>query len=373
MLRIVLVAGARPNFMKIAPIHRALSSTPGIFRPVLVHTGQHYDENMSQVFFDELGIPEPDYFLGIGAGSHAQQTARTMIAFEEVIFKETPDWVIVVGDVNSTLACALVAVKLRVPVAHVEAGVRSFDRRMPEEINRVVTDAVSDLLLTPSEDAAVNLVREGIPSEKIHFVGNVMIDSLVRFMERARSSTILSELGIAPKTYGLATLHRPSNVDDRLTLARLLDTLETISRRLPLIFPVHPRTQRMFDTLGLMERAGTIANLHLVSPVGYLDFLCLESEARLILTDSGGVQGEATVLGVPCLTLRDSTEWPITITEGTNRLVGLDPVAILEGVEQALNGPLRASQMPKLWDGHAAERIVSVLASQPGGSMRTSQ
>lgn len=361
MKRVILVAGARPNFMKVAPIYTAMTGASDLFFPILVHTGQHYDASMSQVFFDDLDLPQPAHFLGIGSGSHAQQTARTMIAFEEVVLQETPDLILVVGDVNSTVACALVAVKLHLPVAHVEAGVRSFDRRMPEEINRVVTDAIADVLLTPSEDAAANLDREGIPPEKIHFVGNVMIDALVQSVERARSSAILGDLGLTPKTYGLVTLHRPSNVDDRATLVRLLDVLEVICRQLPLIFPVHPRTQRMLDELGLAERVRQIAHLRLIPPAGYLDFLHLESEARLILTDSGGVQGEATALGVPCLTLRDTTEWPVTITEGTNQLVGLVPDAILAGVERALNGPTRPGRMPKLWDGHTAERIVEVL------------
>lgn len=361
MLRIILVAGARPNFMKIAPIHTALSRDPEIFAPILVHTGQHYDPNMSQIFFDELHIPPPDHHLGIGSGSHAQQTARTMIAFEEVALRERPDMTLVVGDVNATLACALVSVKLHIPVSHVEAGVRSFDRKMPEEINRVATDAISDLLFTPDRDAAANLAREGIPEERIHFVGNVMIDTLLRFAERARSSAVLSDLGLTPKSYGLVTLHRPSNVDDRAIFVRLIEALERVAGEIRLVFPVHPRTRRTLEEFDLMERMERNPQFRLIPPVGYLDFLRLQTDARMILTDSGGIQGEATALGVPCLTLRDTTEWPSTITEGGNHLVGMDPGMIVNTAMKILAGETRTARIPSLWDGHAAERIVEVL------------
>lgn len=362
-MRVFLVAGARPNFMKIGPIYDALSKAPETFQPVLIHTGQHYDDNMSKVFFDDLGLPAPDHHLGVGSGSHAQQTARTMIAFERIVLAESPDMVLVVGDVNPTLACALVAVKLHIPVAHVEAGVRSFDRRMPEEVNRVATDAVADLLLTPSEDAAGNLTREGIPETRIHFVGNVMIDALFRFVERARTSAILEELGLAPKSYGLVTLHRPSNVDDQTVLSGLLDALETVSERLPLVFPLHPRTKGNFERFRLMARLQAESRIRPIPPAGYLDFLRLQAESRLILTDSGGIQAEATALGIPCLTLRENTEWRVTLTRGTNQLVGTAPEAIVAGACRALDDPPPADRRPALWDGHAAERIAEVLST----------
>ena len=360
--RLLLVAGARPNFMKVAPLLRALRRRPERFDTLLVHTGQHYDETMSDVFFQELGIPRPDRHLGVGSGSHAAQTARIMEAFEPVVVETKPDRVIVVGDVNSTAACALVATKMSppVPVAHVEAGLRSFDRAMPEEINRLVTDALSDLLFTTSPDADRNLVAEGVPRRRIHRVGNLMIDTLREFARRADASDVLRRLSLDPP-YALLTLHRPSNVDDETTLRRILEALEEIGRTLPVLFPAHPRTTERLRRLGAGN--GTARGLRLVDPLGYLDFLHLQKHASLVLTDSGGVQEETTILGVPCLTLRENTERPITLTRGTNRLVGTDTRRIVKEARRALLAKRpRPSSIP-LWDGRAAERIARVLAS----------
>jgi UDP-N-acetylglucosamine 2-epimerase (non-hydrolysing) len=370
--RLLLVAGARPNFMKVAPLLRALRRRPERFEPLLVHTGQHYDEAMSDVFFDELGIPPPDRHLGVGSGSHAAQTARIMEAFEPVVVETKPDRVIVVGDVNSTAACTLVASKMAppIPVAHVEAGLRSFDRAMPEEINRLVTDALSDLLFTTSPDADANLRAEGVPRRRIHRVGNLMIDTLKAFAARADGSTVLERLGLrAP--YALLTLHRPSNVDDETTLRRILAALREIGRSVPVLFPAHPRTADRLRRLGVgaggsgdPARAGT-DGLRLVEPLGYLDFLHLQKHAALVLTDSGGVQEETTILGVPCLTLRENTERPITLTRGTNRLVGTDTRRIVAESRRALaRKPRRPPSIP-LWDGRAADRIAAVLARLP--------
>ncbi|UCE03583.1 MAG: UDP-N-acetylglucosamine 2-epimerase (non-hydrolyzing) [Candidatus Latescibacterota bacterium] len=351
------IVGARPNFMKVAPIARVLAQRPA-WRHLIVHTGQHYDANMSKVFFSELGIPEPDVHLGVGSGTHAQQTARVMMALEEVIEKARPDMVIVVGDVNSTLAGALVAVKLRIPVAHVEAGLRSFDREMPEEINRVVTDSVADLLLTPSRDGDENLLREGVDPQRIHFVGNVMIDSLLHFLPRARETRAWARFGLQHGGYCLVTLHRPSNVDEERRLRDFLVLLERIGKRLPVLFPIHPRTRKMLQEFGLAEDP---PGVHLVEPVGYLEFIGLEEGARLVLTDSGGIQEESTILKVPCLTLRANTERPVTVTEGCNRVVGQDPQTIWAAVEEILGQKKRPSRVPEKWDGRAAERIVRVI------------
>jgi UDP-N-acetylglucosamine 2-epimerase (non-hydrolysing) len=351
------VVGARPNFMKVAPIVRRVAARPG-WRHVLVHTGQHYDENMSAVFFADLGIPEPDVHLGVGSGSHAEQTARVMLALEPVLLRENPDLLVVVGDVNSTLAASLVAAKLRIPVAHVEAGLRSRDRDMPEEINRVLTDAVAELLLTPSRDADENLRREGVDPGRIHFVGNVMIDSLLEALPRARATRAPERFGLQRQGYCLVTLHRPSNVDERGKLAELLDVLARIATRLPVIFPMHPRTRRALEEFGLERRQ---PGLHLVDPLGYLEFLALEEAARIVLTDSGGIQEETTVLRVPCLTLRANTERPVTVAAGTNRVVGQDPGAIWPAVEEILARPMPDSTPPEGWDGSAAERIVRVF------------
>ena len=354
---ILSVVGARPNFMKIAPIAHRLALHPEV-RHVLVHTGQHYDDNMSKVFFHDLEIPEPDIHLGVGSGSHAQQTARVMMLFEEVLHSERPDLVVVVGDVNSTMAATLVASKLDVPVAHVEAGLRSFDRTMPEEINRVVTDAIADLLLTPSRDGDANLQREGVDPARIRFVGNVMIDSLLKFLPRARATGAVEAHGLERGRYCLVTLHRPSNVDDRATLAGLLHLLGRIAARLPVLFPIHPRTRKMIDEFGLQH---DFPGLRLADPIGYLEFVALEDGARLVLTDSGGIQEESTVLGVPCLTLRQNTERPVTVTDGTNRVVGQDPEVIWKAAEGILSAPPGTPRVPEYWDGRAAERIVAAL------------
>jgi UDP-N-acetylglucosamine 2-epimerase (non-hydrolysing) len=327
---------------------------------LLVHTGQHYDEKLSQVFFDELGIPRPDINLNVGSGSHAQQTAAVMAAFEPVLLERQVDLVLVVGDVNSTIACALVASKLGIPIAHVEAGLRSYDRQMPEEINRVLTDQISDLLFTTEAAAAGNLQREGVDASKIHFVGNVMIDTLLAHRDRARATAAHAALGLEPSAYGLLTLHRPSNVDDPAAFERLMGALDLISRDVPIVFPVHPRSRPVVArsaTATAMEQAG---RLRLVDPLGYLDFIGLMERARVVLTDSGGVQEETTILNVPCLTLRENTERPVTITHGTNQLVGTNPAKIAEAWAR-VKAPVAAPPGPPLWDGQAAERIADVL------------
>jgi UDP-N-acetylglucosamine 2-epimerase (non-hydrolysing) len=349
------VAGARPNFMKVAPVLAALRRAG--LDPLLVHTGQHYDEAMSGTFLAELGIGAPDADLGVGSGSHAEQTARVLLAFEPWLRQSGCDTVVVVGDVNSSLACALVAAKLGVPVAHVEAGLRSFDRSMPEEINRVLVDALSSWLFTPSADGDANLAAEGVDPGRIFRVGNVMVDSLLAHLDRAAASDVRRRLG-APAEFALVTLHRPALVDRPERLGPVLAALERIGRSTPLIFPVHPRTRARIRRLGRPDAPG----LRLVEPVGYLDFLCLEAAARVVLTDSGGVQEETTVLGVPCLTLRETTERPITITQGTNRLVGFDPAVIERAALEALAGTV-TPRRPELWDGHAAGRIAAVLAA----------
>ncbi len=360
-MKLINVCGARPNFMKIAPLMRAYRAHPGI-APLLVHTGQHYDEKMSRLFFDELEIPRPDINLEVGSGSHARQTAAILERFEPVLLEHRPDAVLVVGDVNSTVACALAAAKLGAAVFHVEAGLRSFDRRMPEEINRVLTDAISDLLFVSEPSGLENLRREGIPEHRIHFVGNVMIDTLERCRERAAASGILEALGLEPGNYAVLTLHRPSNVDDPAVLAGLVGALEEIQRDLPVAFPIHPRTRKSLACAGLENRIKAMSGLRLLDPLGYLDFLRLMSEAAVVLTDSGGIQEETTILGVPCLTLRDSTERPVTIAEGTNRLVGMDPDRLLAGYREARRQGRRSGRRPEKWDGRAAERIAAVLA-----------
>jgi UDP-N-acetylglucosamine 2-epimerase (non-hydrolysing) len=361
MIRIINVVGARPNFMKIAPVMEEMRRRAGSILPLLVHTGQHYDESMSDSFFEDLGIPRPDINLEVGSASHAQQTARIMMAFERVLEEHRPDWVVVVGDVNSTMAATLVAAKTGVRVAHVEAGLRSRDRMMPEEVNRIVTDALADLLLTPSLDGNDNLLREGVPPEKIRFVGNVMIDTLYRNLERARASSILQRLKVEAGRFCAMTLHRPSNVDDPKALTGILDAVEKIQERLPVIFAVHPRTRARLDEFNLAPRIARQEGLILTEPLGYLDFLQLYSNSRLVLTDSGGIQEETTALGIPCLTLRANTERPITVTEGTNRLVGNDPSLIEREALSALDNPVRRARAPELWDGHAAVRIVDAI------------
>ena len=367
VMRVILVVGARPNFMKVAPIVQAMRSRSSEFEPFLVHTGQHYDERMAQIFFEQLGMPKPDVYLGVGSASHAVQTANVMTGFETVVRDHTPDWVVVVGDVNSTMACALTSVKMLVRTAHVEAGLRSNDRTMPEEINRIVTDHVCDLLLTPSPDADENLRAEGIPEFRIARVGNVMIDSLRATEPLADRSTVLDQLGIEAGRYGLITLHRPSNVDDPATFAVILDALEKIQLDVTLVFPVHPRTRRMLDESGLAQRIAKMKRLLLMEPAGYLDFIKLQKNALLVLTDSGGVQEETTALGVPCLTMRETTERPITATEGTNIVVGTDGARIVAEAQRILAGHSKRGRIPALWDGRTSDRILDRLLAFRAG------
>jgi len=352
--------------MKVAPIVAAMKRRSNEFQSILVHTGQHYDAAMSEAFFRDLEMPEPDVDLGVGSASHAVQTAGVIQAFEPYVIYEKPDWVIVVGDVNSTVACALVCAKLGVKVAHVEAGLRSRDRTMPEEINRILTDQIAELLLTPSLDANENLRAEGIPEERIRFVGNIMIDSLLANLERSKQSQVFTDLSLNRHEYAVLTLHRPSNVDEKGAFGRILDALENIARRVPIIFPAHPRTRRMIDELGLTERTENIKGLVVIDPVGYLDFLHLLSNAKLVLTDSGGIQEETTVLGIPCITLRENTERPITIEMGTNSLAGTDTAKIMAAANHALDNPpdQSALRIPPLWDGKTADRILDALVSE---------
>ncbi len=359
-MKILNIAGARPNFMKIAPLMKTMRACSDLDAR-LVHTGQHYDASMSTQFFEEFDIPPPDIHLEIGSASHAVQTAKIMIAFEEVLLRERPDVVVVVGDVNSTIGCALPAVKLGIPVAHVEAGLRSFDRSMPEEINRILTDAISDTLFVTEPSGKTNLLNEGVAENRIFFVGNVMIDTLLFHKGKAAQSPILETLDMRPREYALLTLHRPSNVDHRETFSQLLLAIEAIQQRLPVIFPVHPRTRKRLEEFGLLSRLDMLPNVRLVEPLGYFDFLKLTMDARLVLTDSGGIQEETTVLDVPCVTLRDNTERPITVEQGTNELVGIDPARIIETCERILDGQGKTGRIPELWDGKAAERIVTIL------------
>ena len=362
-LKIVNVAGARPNFMKIAPLMEAYREFPAI-EPVLVHTGQHYDERMSELFFRQLGIPEPDVNLGVGSGSHGVQTGRIMAAFEPVLVEMRPHAVVVVGDVNSTIACGLVAVKLGVKLAHVEAGLRSGDRSMPEEINRILTDAIGDLLFCSEQSGVDNLRREGVPAERIFLVGNVMIDTLLKNRAKAMASTILEDLDLQAGQFAALTLHRPSNVDDPKVLGRILDALEVIQRELPIICPIHPRTRRNLDGSAIGQRVLAMPKLRLIEPASYLDFLKLMASAKLVLTDSGGIQEETTILGVPCLTLRDTTERPITVQVGTNTVVGTDPERIIAAYREAVGGRRGHTGTPPLWDGKAAHRIAEILADK---------
>lgn len=362
MRKIISVVGARPNFMKVAPLHREFLKYSNI-RHRILHTGQHYDEVMSKIFFDDLELPRPDVYLGVGSGSHAVQTANIMIKFERAVLEEKPDLAIVVGDVNSTLACSLVCAKLLISVAHVEAGLRSFDRTMPEEINRQLTDSISSFLFVTEQSGVDNLLREGVHSSKIFLVGDVMIDSLILFREKAKASTILSELHLSPHQYTLVTLHRPSNVDAKENVEKILRVFEAIGQRTTIVFPVHPRTRKMLKEFGLNERALSIKNLILTEPIGYLDFLRLMDNAALLLTDSGGIQEETTYLGVPCLTLRENTERPITVELGTNQLVGLDVQKVIQKSMDVFDGKAKVGCVPTLWDGKAAERIAKILVN----------
>ncbi len=358
-MKIIHIIGARPNFMKAAPVIRALDAYAEI-EQTSVHTGQHYDTAMSQIFFEQLELPRPDVNLEVGSGSHAIQTAQVMIRFEEYVQDKRPDWVLVYGDINSTVAAALVSAKMMIPVAHIEAGLRSFDLSMPEEINRIVTDRLASLLFTPSMDGNENLLREGVTGDKIHMVGNVMIDTLIRMLPKAEAQweRLSSTLDIQGE-YGLVTLHRPSNVDEVDVLFDLIKALNAISQDLPLIFPVHPRTRVRMENQGLNLSA---TQLRFVEPLGYLEFLALQKRAAVVITDSGGIQEETTFLDVPCLTLRSNTERPVTVTSGTNRLIGSNMEELRRAVGQVLNGERKQGLIPPLWDGKAGERIARILA-----------
>ncbi len=376
-MKVVLVAGARPNFMKVSPLiraiekHNAHSNLPILDR-MLVHTGQHYDYEMSQIFFQDLKLPEPDVHLGVSSGTHAEQTGKVMIEIEKVLIQQKPDLVVVVGDVNSTLAGTLAAVKLHIPVAHVEAGLRSYDRKMPEEINRLLTDAISDYLFTPSPDGDENLKREGVPEEKIFMVGDVMVDSLLFNKKKAAHRKILLQLGLKKGNYAILTLHRPDNVDYESSLSKITLALMDISQRIPILFPCHPRTRKTISQFGLGKffqyidsntsaSAGS-SGIHLITPLGYLDFLQLMMNSKFVMTDSGGIQEETTVLNIPCITLRNTTERPITLSQGTNVLVGNDTSKIIQEAFNILDTGGRKGSIPQLWDGRAAERIVAILA-----------
>ena len=358
-----LVAAARPNFMKVAPLWHALAAAPD-FAPVLVHTGQHYDSNMSDAFLADLGLPQPDFHLGIGSGSHAEQTGKVMVAYGAVAEAHRPDWLVVVGDVNSTLACALTGVKLGIPTVHLEAGLRSRDRRMPEEINRIATDAVADVLWTPSPDGDENLLAEGVPAERITRVGNIMLDSFEMKRAAIESAGVAESLGFNGCGYGVVTLHRPSNVDDPAQLAALADCLIAVQARLPIVFPVHPRTAGRLKETGFGARLES-AGIRLVEPMPYVPFMSLVAGAKAVVTDSGGVQEETTYLGIPCFTLRETTERPVTVTEGTNRLA--TAATLLGMLEGALNGHRPTGSRPDLWDGRTAQRCVEDLRRRSAG------
>lgn len=364
--KIISVVGARPNLVKIFPLLDEIKRR-SIFKSVLVHTGQHYSRDMSGVFFKDFQLPEPDIYLGIGSGTHAQQTARVMAGFEEVLIKESPDLVIVVGDVNSTMACAVTCAKLRIPVAHIEAGLRSFDRAMPEEINRIVTDSVANYLFAPSADAVSNLKKEGFKEKNIFFVGNIMIDSLVRLKKKSADSEILNTLGLKKKDYAVLTLHRPSNVDDKVAFENILDAIGEIQKRVKVVFPVHPRTKKVLRKFGLGKRFQKLKGVILTAPLGYLDFLHLMSNSKFIMTDSGGIQEETTILKIPCLTLRDNTERPITVKMGTNTIVGNDAKKITDVALSMIDTkPKEHIPLPKFWDGKTAERIISIIVKKRG-------
>ncbi len=360
-----LIVGARPNFMKMAPLYAEFKKYPDLFDIKLIHTGQHYDEKMSKVFFVDLEMPEPDEYLGVGSGSHAEQTAKIMMQYEQILLVDKPDWVIVAGDVNSTVACALDAVKLHIKVAHLEAGLRSRDRSMPEEINRLATDAISDLLLTPSPDGDENLLREGVPVEKIRLVGNIMIDSLINHQKKAEKSEIINQLNaehkicLAKDNYALVTLHRPSNVDTKKGLDKILSAFEEISKSIYIVFPIHPRTRKNIQEFGLQSKLNN--NIIFTEPIGYYDFMHLQMNTKFVLTDSGGLQEESTFFGIPCLTLRENTERPITITQGTNQLVRLETNDIIEKAKEILDGQQKKGSVPQFWDGKTAERIVTLF------------
>jgi UDP-N-acetylglucosamine 2-epimerase (non-hydrolysing) len=363
MKNIHLVAAARPNFMKIAPLYHALVREDWC-RTSIIHTGQHYDQNMSDAFFRDLRLPEPHFHLEVGSGTHAEQTGNVMIAYEKIAQSEKPDWIIVVGDVNSTAACAMVGAKLWIPVVHLEAGLRSRDRRMPEEINRLVTDAIADVLWTPSPDADENLIAEGIPKERIDFIGNIMIDSYEMMREAIAADDTVSSLGLERGKFGVVTLHRPSNVDSRESLTRLVDVLGEVSSLLPLVFAVHPRTRRRLQEFGLDARIQAFPRIRIIDPLGYIQFMNLVSNSAAAITDSGGVQEETTYLGIPCFTLRENTERPVTSTIGSNQLVRADN--LLERLQDGLSRKTRIGRRPDLWDGKTAQRAVQRLRERSG-------
>lgn len=359
MFKIISVVGARPNFIKIAPIHKAFERFKGEAEHRICHTGQHFDEKMSKIFFDELHMPRPHFYLGISGGSHAQQTARIMLEFEKILEKEQPDMVVVPGDVNSTMACSLVASKMGVPVAHVEAGLRSFDRTMPEEINRIVTDTLSDLLFVSEESGLKHLRKEGIDEGKVHLVGNVMIDSLVAYLPQIQKSRILEELSLGKGKYTLVTFHRPANVDEPAYLQELIQFLNETGRSGKVVFPIHPRTRNNLEKAGMLDKTGE--NILLLEPVGYIDFLHLTMNAQLVVTDSGGIQEETTWLGIPCVTVRDNTERPVTVDLGTNLLAGTNLLEVRKAVKEIFEGNIKKGSKPPLWDGNTAVRITDLI------------
>lgn len=362
MKKVISVVGARPNFMKVAPIHKAFQKYKNSITHLICHTGQHYDEKMSKVFFDDLELPKPHFYLGIGSGSHAEQTAKVMMEFEKILLQEKPDLVIVVGDVNSTIACSLTASKLHIKVAHVEAGLRSFDMQMPEEINRILTDRISDYLFVTEKSGLENLKNEGVPDEKVFFTGNVMIDSLNNYIEKAESSSLMRELGLESGKFVLMTMHRPSNVDSETQLKSLVKLISSVSQKRKIVFPVHPRTRKNLENFNLILKLNS--NVILTDPIGYLDFINLIKNAELILTDSGGIQEESTFLGIQCITLRTTTERPVTVDVGTNLLIGDDFALAEKAALENLNGKIKKGAIPDLWDGKAAERITKVLSEK---------
>lgn len=369
-LRVLNVVGARPNFMKIAPIIREMKKYHEKIKPLLLHTGQHFDREMSMLFFEELRLPEPDFYLGVGSGSHAEQTAKIINRFEGVLLKSRPDLVLVVGDVNSSLACALCAAKLRIPVAHVEAGLRSFDRSMPEEINRVLTDSISDYLFTTEESANVNLLKEGLKKTSIYFVGNVMIDTLMANKKKAADSAILERLRLKKGKYAILTLHRPGNVDDKDMLLNIIRALREVQKGIRVVWPIHPRAKKAISRFKINGRITGMSNLKIVPAMGYLDFLRLMTDSKFALTDSGGIQEESTILNVPCLTLRRNTERPVTVEEGTNIIVGQDADRIVKESTRIISGRFKKGRTPRFWDGRAAERIVRILIKESGNGTR---
>jgi len=358
--KIELIVGARPNFMKSAPLMKELARHPDIFETQLIHTGQHYNHELSQLFFDQLKMPQPDMYLGVGSGSHAEQTAKIMVSLEKILVEQKPDLIVVFGDVNSTLAAAVVASKLWIKIAHVEAGLRSFDNSMPEEINRIVTDRLSDYLFVTEKSGITNLKNEGAADDKLFFTGNIMIDSLIGNFEIAKESKILNELSLKPQEYAALTLHRPANVDNKDTLKNILNILTEIGKDIPIVFPCHPRTQKNLEKFGLLNNINKDA-IKIIGPIGYLDFLKLQGESKFVLTDSGGIQEETTYMGIPCITLRENTERPVTIETGSNTLTGIDKAKILDAVNQIIGGKYKTGSVPKLWDGQTAMRITDIL------------